>query len=95
MKTGVSGAGGSTVTTRLLAEPEASALAPTSDDGSPFAGWLVVMLATLIGVSVLAGLLLMGQTWDGFWFPWPLAVILLVVVALVAGRNQGPAAGPA
>lgn len=53
------------------------------------------LMAALIGVSVLAGLLLMGQTWDGFWFPWPLAVILLVVVALVAGRNQGPAAGPA
>ena len=59
---GVSGAGGSTVTTRLLAEPEASALAPTSDDGSPFAGWLVVMLATLIGVSVLAGSLRPGRS---------------------------------
>lgn len=56
------GPGPSTVTTRLLAEPSASSLAPVPDDGSPFAGWLVVMLATLIGVSVLAGSLRPGRS---------------------------------
>jgi hypothetical protein len=56
------GPGASTVTTRLLAEPSASSLAPVPDDGSPFAGWLVVMLATLIGVSVLAGSLRPGRS---------------------------------
>jgi SdrD B-like domain/Glycosyl transferase family group 2 len=56
--------GPGTTTVRLLAEPTASALAPTPDDGSPFAGWLVVMLATLIGVSVLAGSLRPGR--NGF-----------------------------
>jgi len=59
---GAAGLGGPTVTTRLLAEPAASSLAPTPDDGSPIVGWLVVMLATLIGVSVLAGSLRPGRS---------------------------------
>ncbi len=58
---GAAGLGGQTVTTRLLAEPAAASLAPTPDGGSPMAGWLVVMLATLIGVSVLAGSLRPGR----------------------------------
>lgn len=59
---GIGGIGGTAVTTRLLAEPTASSLAPTPDGGSPVAGWLVVMLATLIGVSVLAGSLRPGRS---------------------------------
>lgn len=37
----------------------------------------------LIGAAVVAALLLVGDSWGGFWFPWPLAVLALVVFALV------------
>ncbi len=58
---GVDPTGGQTTTVRLLAQPAASWLATTPADRSPLAGWLVVMLATLIGVSVLAGSLRPGR----------------------------------
>lgn len=58
---GVDRTGGQTTTVRLLAQPAASWLATTPADRSPLAGWLVVMLATLIGVSVLAGSLRPGR----------------------------------
>ncbi len=58
---GVDPTGGQTTTVRLLAQPAASLLATTPADRSPLAGWLVVMLATLIGVSVLAGSLRPGR----------------------------------
>lgn len=53
----------------------------------------------IIGVGVLAVLILLGQTWSGYSaFPWPLAVIGLVVLLVVLNRRQhhDPAsAGPA
>ena len=42
----------------------------------------------LIIVGVIAALALLGDSWGGFWFPWPLAVIALVVAAL--RDPQGP-----
>ena len=42
----------------------------------------------LLGVGVLAALALLGDSWGGFWFPWPLAVIALV--ALLAADPQQP-----
>ena len=54
------GGTGST-TVRLLAQPSSSSLASEPAESSPFAGWLVVIFATLIGVSVLAGSLRPGR----------------------------------
>lgn len=51
------------------------------------------LLVSLVGVAVLAGLLVAGDSWGGMWFPWPLAVIGLVVLLVVAGRSQ-PGAPP-
>jgi phage shock protein PspC (stress-responsive transcriptional regulator) len=42
----------------------------------------------LIVAGVLAALLLLGDTWNGFWFPWPLAVIALVVFALWKNKDR-------
>ncbi len=43
--------------------------------------------ALLIGAAVLAGLLLVGDSWGGFWFPWPLAIIALVVFLVLMNRD--------
>lgn len=44
--------------------------------------------ALLIGAAVVAGLLLVGDSWGGFWFPWPLAVIALIVFAVLMNREN-------
>lgn len=48
------------------------------------------LVAALIGVGVLAALLLAGGSWDGMWFPWPLAVLGLILLLVVMNRNPGP-----
>ena len=53
----------------------------------------------LIVVGVLAALLLIGDTWGGVGFPWPLALIGLVVAVVLLNRDSGsstppPPAGP-
>jgi phage shock protein PspC (stress-responsive transcriptional regulator) len=50
----------------------------------------------LIVVGVLAALLLIGDSWGGFGFPWPLAIIALVVVLFMVNRDRDdrPQAGP-
>jgi len=52
----------------------------------------------LIVVGVLAALLLIGDTWGGVGFPWPLALIGLVVAVVLLNRDSGstppPATGP-
>jgi len=59
--------------------------------------------ALLIGALVLAGLVAIGDTWNGYGFPWPLAVAALVVFAVLLSRDSrrdttpvppGPAPGP-
>ncbi len=57
---GITGGSGSPAV-RLLAQPASSSLGNAPTDRLPVAGWLVVMLATLIGVSVLAGSLRPGR----------------------------------
>ena len=42
----------------------------------------------LIVVGVLAALLLIGDSWGGFGFPWPLAIIALVVVLFMVNRDR-------
>jgi phage shock protein PspC (stress-responsive transcriptional regulator) len=57
----------------------------------------------LIVVGVLAALALLGDSLGRFWFPWPLALIALVVLLIVTRRDSsrqptppyaGPYAGP-
>jgi len=43
----------------------------------------------LIIVGVLAALALIGDSWGAFWFPWPLAIVALVVLWLLT-RNNPP-----
>jgi phage shock protein PspC (stress-responsive transcriptional regulator) len=58
--------------------------------------------AVLIAVGVVAALLVVGDSWDGVGFPWPLAIIAVVVVIWMVNRDRtsnqaGPGAprGPA
>ncbi|GAA2136000.1 hypothetical protein GCM10009844_01830 [Nocardioides koreensis] len=53
----------------------------------------------LVLVGVVAALALLGDTWGASWFPWPLAVIALVVVLVLSRKDRGsappaPAYGP-
>ncbi|HEX4976915.1 MAG TPA: PspC domain-containing protein [Nocardioides sp.] len=43
----------------------------------------------LIVVGVLGALLLIGDTWGGVGFPWPLALIGLVVAVVLLNRDSG------
>ncbi|HET6625634.1 MAG TPA: PspC domain-containing protein [Nocardioidaceae bacterium] len=42
----------------------------------------------LLGAAVIAGCLLVGDSWGGFWFPWPLAIVALVVFAVLMNRDK-------
>lgn len=44
--------------------------------------------AVLIIAAVIAALLLVGDSWGGFWFPWPLAVIALIVFVILMNREK-------
>lgn len=44
--------------------------------------------AMLIVAGVLAALLLMGDAWGGFGFPWPLAVVALIIFAVLMNRDK-------
>lgn len=45
-------------------------------------------------VGLIAALALLGDSFGGWGFPWPLAIIGLVVLAVMAGRgDRGPVAG--
>jgi phage shock protein PspC (stress-responsive transcriptional regulator) len=50
-------------------------------------------LALLI-VGVLAAFALLGDTWGVFWFPWPLAIIALVVLVFVTRKDRRRSATP-
>jgi phage shock protein PspC (stress-responsive transcriptional regulator) len=45
----------------------------------------------LIIAAVFAGLLLVGDSWGGFGFPWPLALVALVVFGFLMSRDNKPA----
>jgi phage shock protein PspC (stress-responsive transcriptional regulator) len=49
----------------------------------------------LIVVGVLAALLLIGDSWGGFGFPWPLALVALVVVLFMVNRDRPSGSAPA
>lgn len=42
----------------------------------------------LIVAAALAALLLVGDSWGNFWFPWPLALIALVVALVLMNRDK-------
>ncbi len=48
----------------------------------------------LVIVGVVAALALVGDSWGAFWFPWPLAVVALVVFWLLTRNNPPKAAVP-
>jgi len=48
----------------------------------------------LIIAAVVAGLLLISDSWGGFWFPWPLAVIALIVFLVMSNRDKPPVTPP-
>lgn len=47
------------------------------------------LVVALVGVGVLAGLMLAGDTWGRYWFPWPLAVAGLIVLVVLTNRGHG------
>ncbi|HSV39522.1 MAG TPA: PspC domain-containing protein [Nocardioidaceae bacterium] len=44
----------------------------------------------LIISAVFAGLLLVGDSWGGFGFPWPLAILALIVFGVLMSRDNAP-----
>ena len=49
----------------------------------------------LLVVGAIAAFALIGDSWGVFWFPWPLAIIALVVLFFVTRKDrQGPPSGP-
>ncbi|HET7196636.1 MAG TPA: PspC domain-containing protein [Nocardioides sp.] len=42
----------------------------------------------LLGIGVLAAFALLGDSLGGFWFPWPLAIIALVVLLFVTLKDR-------
>lgn len=50
--------------------------------------------ALLIVVGVLAALAVIGDSWGGVGFPWPLALVALVVAVVLLNRDSGSTAPP-
>ncbi len=44
--------------------------------------------AILIGAAVFAVLLIVGDSWGNSWFPWPLAIVGLVVALILMNREK-------
>src|SRR5687767_3891389 len=42
----------------------------------------------LLAVGVLAAFALLGDSWGVFWFPWPLAIIALVVLLFMTRKDR-------
>ncbi len=49
----------------------------------------------LIIAAAFAGLLLVGDSWGGFGFPWPLAILALIAFAILMSRDNAPVTPPA
>ena len=48
----------------------------------------------LLAVGVLAAFALLGDSWGVFWFPWPLAIIALVVLLFVTRKDRRRSTAP-
>jgi phage shock protein PspC (stress-responsive transcriptional regulator) len=44
--------------------------------------------ALLLGAAVVALFLLVGDSWGGFGFPWPLAILALIVFVILMNRDK-------
>jgi phage shock protein PspC (stress-responsive transcriptional regulator) len=51
--------------------------------------------ALLIVAAVVAGMLLVGDSWGGFGFPWPLFLLALIAFAVLVGRDRSGRPTPA
>ena len=70
----------------LLVPDEATGEAPvTLDERSRTVALLVV--------GALAAFALIGDSWGVFWFPWPLAIIAVVVLVFLTRKDRHPASG--
>ena len=71
----------------LVPDEETGEAAVTLDERSRTVALLVV--------GAIAAFALIGDSWGVFWFPWPLAIIALVVLFFVTRKDrQGPPPGP-
>jgi phage shock protein PspC (stress-responsive transcriptional regulator) len=57
-------------------------------DTAPIATSPSTRTTVLIVASVLAFLLLVGDSWGDIWFPWPLAILALVVALVLMNRDK-------
>ena len=48
----------------------------------------------LLIAGAIAAVALVGDSWGAFWFPWPVAIVALVVLWLVTRSNDRPSAPP-
>jgi phage shock protein PspC (stress-responsive transcriptional regulator) len=48
----------------------------------------------LVAVGVLAAFALLGDSWGVFWFPWPLAIIALVVLLFLTRKDRRASVPP-
>jgi phage shock protein PspC (stress-responsive transcriptional regulator) len=71
----------------LVPDEETGEAAVTLDDRSRTVALLIV--------GALAAFALIGDSWGVFWFPWPLAIIALVVLFFVTRKDrEGQVPGP-
>jgi phage shock protein PspC (stress-responsive transcriptional regulator)/FtsH-binding integral membrane protein len=70
----------------LVPEDGSDQAAITLDDRSRTAALLVV--------GVLAAFALLGDSWGVFWFPWPLAIIALVVLLFLTRKDRRASVPP-
>jgi phage shock protein PspC (stress-responsive transcriptional regulator) len=52
------------------------------------------LTVALVGVVAFAAILLVGDSWGGFGFPWPLTVIGIVVAVVLLSRDRRQTAPP-
>jgi phage shock protein PspC (stress-responsive transcriptional regulator) len=49
----------------------------------------------LIAAGILAAFILLGNSWHGFWFPWPVFLVGIAAVVYLLVRDERPASPPA
>ena len=71
----------------LVPDEETGEAAVTLDDRSRTLALLVV--------GAIAAFALIGDSWGMFWFPWPLAIVALVVLFFITRKDRRTPPGPA
>lgn len=57
-------------------------------ESAPIATSPSTRTVVLVAAAVLAALLLVGDSWGDIWFPWPLALLALLVALLLMNRDK-------